>query len=74
MVHLGFLEYTRGPPHNVHTDVSLVSDHTYQWGFSVSYNVPTLSTVRVPPGPLNYNTPAMVLVNMSTRGVQVKTN
>jgi len=31
--HLGVLEYTgtRGPPHNVQTDTSLVSDHTYQW-------------------------------------------
>jgi len=34
--HLGFLECTRGPPHNVQTDTSLVSDHTYQWGPSVS--------------------------------------
>jgi len=33
---------------------------------------PTLPTVRVPPGPLNYNTLATVLVNMSTRGVHVK--
>jgi len=34
--HLGFLKYTRGPPHNVQTDTSLVSDHTYKWGPSVS--------------------------------------
>jgi len=126
--HLGFLEYTRGLPHNVQTDTSLVSDHTYQWGPSVStanptwgdifersklkartsllprfsekrrssfelralklyskispqvglavmtFPSPTLPILRVPPGPLNYNTLATVLVNISTRGVHVKTN
>ena len=38
----------------------------------MTFPSPTLPTVRVPPGPLNYNTPATVLVNMSTRGVHVK--
>jgi len=41
--HLGFLEYTRGPPHNVQTDTSLVSDHTYQWGPSVSNDTSNLT-------------------------------
>jgi len=34
--HLGFLEYKRGPPHNVQIYTSLVSDHSYQWGLSVN--------------------------------------
>ena len=32
---LDFLEHTWGPSHNVQTNTSLVSDHTYQWGPSV---------------------------------------
>ena len=34
--HLDFFEYTQGPPYNVQTYTSLVSDHTYQWGPSIS--------------------------------------
>ena len=45
---LGFLEYTRGPPHNVQTDTSLVSDHTYQWGSSVSNDVFNLTNSPSP--------------------------
>ena len=33
--HPCLLEYARGPHHNVHTDTSLVLDHTYQRGPSV---------------------------------------
>jgi len=49
---LGFLEYMQSAPHNVQTNTSLVSDHTYQWGSSVSNDVSNLtnspSPTRVP--------------------------
>ena len=45
---LGFLEYTRCPPHNVQTDTSLVSDHTFQWGPSVSNDVSNLTNSLSP--------------------------
>jgi len=46
--HLGFLQFTRGPPHNVQTDTSLVSDHTYQWGPSVSNDFSNLTNSPSP--------------------------
>ena len=46
--HLGFLEYTRGPPPNVQTNTSLVSDHTYQWRTSVSNDFSNLTNSLSP--------------------------
>jgi len=45
---LDFLEYTWGPPHNVQTDTSLASDHTYQRGPSVSNHFSNLTNSLSP--------------------------
>ena len=49
--HLGFLEYTQGPLHNVQTYTSLVSDHRYQWGPSVSNYFSNLTNSLSPTRP-----------------------
>ena len=52
--HPGWVEYARGPPHNVQTDTSLVWDHTYQWGPSVSKDFSILNNSPSPTPELQY--------------------
>jgi len=48
------LEYARNPRHNVQTDTSLVLDHTYQWGPSVSTDFSILNNSPSPTPELQY--------------------
>jgi len=72
--HLGFLEYTgtRGPSHNVQTDTSLVSDHTYQWGPSVSNNFSNLTNSPSPTRAPELQYTRDGTSEYVTRGVHVK--